>query len=98
MLGDQRRCRVYQTLTVMDLNFGVDDLGGIHVDDDHWRVILPEKDMDIILIDFDPDLEPRYVAEIVTRFTCFLQIAGFLVSVLNGQQEAESIEPDGTIH
>jgi hypothetical protein len=98
MIGDMRRCRVYQTLRVMNLNVEADDFGVIHVDDDEWRVLLPETDMDQIVIDFNSDLEPRYVADIVARFTCFLQIAGFLVSVMRGQHEDEHSEPAGTIH
>jgi hypothetical protein len=98
MLGDMRRCRVYQTLNIMGFTTAVDDLGVIHVDDDKWQIILPETNMDLIAVSFEHDVEPWYAADTVARFTCFLQIAGFMVTVVRNQQEFESSEPAGTIH
>jgi hypothetical protein len=98
MLGDMRRCRVYQALDIMDLNTAVDDLGVIHVDDGKWKIFLPETNTDRIVVSFEPNVEPWYSADSIVRFTCFLQIAGFTVSVLKNQQEVELSESDETIH
>jgi hypothetical protein len=98
MLGDMRRSRVYQALNIMGLTTAVDDMGVIFVDDDKWKIFLPETNTERIVVSFEPDVEPWYAADSIVRFTCFLQIAGFTVSVLRDQQEVELSESDGTIH
>ena len=95
-----RQIYVAHTLLTMGSEYIEDENGAIWVDDDQWFVLLPDEDPEAVLVSFNENARPEFVADIISRFSGLLQLIGLLVIPMVSFSDCNSMKSSitETIH